>query len=57
MPETSIPPPTVSRPSKPVSEALLNEKVSELRYVLFPSPTMSRARIYLALEDLWLIGG
>lgn len=28
MPETSIAPPPVSRPSKPVSEALLNEKVS-----------------------------
>jgi hypothetical protein len=28
MPETSIAPPAVSRPSKPVSEALLNEKVS-----------------------------
>jgi hypothetical protein len=27
MPETSISPPAVSRPSKPVSEALLNEKV------------------------------
>ncbi|KAH8820031.1 hypothetical protein F5884DRAFT_762624 [Xylogone sp. PMI_703] len=26
MPETSIPPPPVARPSKPVSEALLNEK-------------------------------
>jgi hypothetical protein len=28
MPETSITPPAVSRPNKPVSEALLNEKVS-----------------------------
>lgn len=28
MPETSISPPAVARPSKPVSEALLNEKVS-----------------------------
>lgn len=27
MPETSTAPPAVSRPSKPVSEALLNEKV------------------------------
>jgi hypothetical protein len=27
MPETSISPPAVTRPSKPVSEALLNEKV------------------------------
>ncbi|KAG9242737.1 hypothetical protein BJ878DRAFT_514039 [Calycina marina] len=26
MPETSIPPPAISRPSKPVSETLLNEK-------------------------------
>lgn len=27
MPETTTPPPVVARPSKPVSEALLNEKV------------------------------
>jgi hypothetical protein len=43
MPETSITPPAVSRPSKPVSEALLNEKVSCLSPK--PGPAEREARL------------
>jgi hypothetical protein len=39
MPETSIAPPSVSRPSKPASEALLNEKVSVIAFSIFDSKT------------------
>jgi hypothetical protein len=48
MPETSIPPPdAVVRPSKPVSEALLNEKVS------FPSTTIQFLLPLLGHDNLW----
>ena len=43
MPETSITPPAVSRPSKPVSEALLNEKVS----CLPPKPGAAEREAFL----------
>ena len=47
MPETSITPPAVSRPSKPVSEALLNEKVS-----FITSDSYGKRYIFKQLTDL-----
>jgi hypothetical protein len=49
MPETSITPPAMSRPSKPVSEALLNEKVSCL------PPKPGPAELEALLVDTLLI--
>jgi hypothetical protein len=49
MPETSITPPAVSRPSKPVSEALLNEKVSCL------PPNSGSPELEACLVDAMLI--
>lgn len=47
MPETSIPPPAaVARPSKPVSETLLNEKVGSLPT---PPPSQLLAGVELVL--------
>lgn len=46
MPETSIAPPLASRSSKPVSEALLNEKVSS---ALTSNP------IFWALIEAWAV--
>jgi hypothetical protein len=56
MPETSITPPAVSRPSKPVSEALLNEKVSCLTRKSSPAELEALLVGTLLICDLEIVG-